>query len=107
MFPAKYLALIHPDLPAGDHPQDWVVRTGLVWLMFLVFELCGALSVAPAKWFFCIAMLRWMEVPADIAYGLLARGATTWSKLLIFSAPVVNTIAGSVLFSAYRRLSRK
>jgi hypothetical protein len=107
LFPETYLALIHPGLPPGELPADWVVRTGVLWLIFMVFELSGALSPSPAKWFFCVAMLRWMEVPADLAYGLLARGATLWSRLAIFTAPVVNGFAGAVLFVTYRRLSGK
>ena len=104
-FPERYLALIHPGLPPGELPTDWVVRTGMLWLVFLVFELFGALSASPLQWFFCIAMLRWMEVPADLAYAFLARGVTLSSKVAILSASVVNSVAGAVLFIIYRRVN--
>jgi hypothetical protein len=102
-FPSTYLSLVHPALPAAEAPVDWVVRTGLLWLMMLVFELCGALSAAPAKWFFCVAMIRLMEVPADLAYGLLARGAGTASYIAIFAAPPVNVFAGTYLLLLLER----
>ncbi len=105
--PSAYLSVVHPHLPVSGHPYDWVVRTGALWLMFLVFELLGALSRAPAKWFFCVAMLRWMEVPADIVYGLLARGTSTLSQCAIFTAPVVNAIAGTLLLVAFRRARKQ
>ena len=106
LFPKVYLSTMHPGLSPTDSPADWVARTGVLWLMFLVFELCGAFSAAPAKWFFCVAMLRWMEVPADIIYGLTARGATPWSQAAILVAPVLNAIAGALLFAAFKKESR-
>ncbi len=103
-FPAVYCALLHPDLPAPDNPQDFVVRTGVLWLAFCVLQLCGALSRSPAKWFFCIAMLRLMEGPADVAYGILARGASLLSHTLILSAPFANGLVGTMLLIISRRI---
>jgi hypothetical protein len=101
-FPATYLAVVHPGLAAPQYPYDWVVRTGILWLAFFVLELAGALSAAPAKWFFCVALLRLMEVPADVAYGLLARGSTEASRLLILAAPAGNAVAGAALLMVSR-----
>jgi hypothetical protein len=106
LFPGAYLSAVHPGLPQGDDPIDWVVRTGVIWLMFLVFEVFGAFSAAPGRWFFCVAMIRWMEVPADIAYGVLARGASPLSQAAIFTAPAVNAITGALLLAAFRQESR-
>ena len=104
-FPNAYLSLVHSGLPEREFPIDWVVRTGVLWLMFLVFELSGALSAAPGKWFFCVAMLRWMEVPADVAYGVLARGSTPLAQAVILSAPAVNALAGALLLASFRKES--
>jgi hypothetical protein len=106
VFPAAYLSIVHPSLPASEYPIDWVARTGAIWLMFLTFEMSGALSAAPGKWFFCVAMVRWMEVPADVVYGVLARGATPLSQAGILAAPVVNAVAGALLLMAFRQQSR-
>jgi hypothetical protein len=105
LFPDTYLTVVHPHLPADDHPEDWVVRTGVVWLMFLAVEFCAARSAKPAKWFFAVALLRLIEVPADIAYGVVARGMSEASRLAVFAAPVANGLAGVYLMAAHRRLA--
>jgi hypothetical protein len=107
LLPGAYLSWVHPHLSSAEYPYDWVVRTGILWLMFMIVEMCAALSVAPARWFFCVAILRWIEVPADLAYGALARGASRASQLAIYTAPVLNALFGWYLFAAYRGLTRK
>lgn len=104
-FPQLYCALLHPRVVAGDCATDLIVRTGIVWLMFMVFQLCAALSRNPETWFFSIGLIRLMEVPADLAYGVLAQGATLGSRVLILSASICNSIFG-ILLVAIARLSR-
>jgi len=106
LFPAAYLAFVHPGLPAAEHPYDWVVRTGVLWLVYLVLEVTAALSAAPARWFFCVAILRLMEVPADLAYAALARGASPLSTAVILAAPLLNALAGAGLLLASRPAQR-
>ena len=106
LFPLRYFSLFHPELPASEAPVDLIVRTGILWLMFCAIQLCGALSRAPAKWFFAIALIRLIEVPADLAYGIAAQGATTLSRAMILSAPPFNAVVGILLLTISRRLSR-
>ncbi len=100
-FPAIYASIFHPNLltPA----VDFIVRTGILWLMFLVFQLCGAVSKDPRKWFFAIGIIRLMEVPADLVYSQIAIGASDFSRLLIIGAPVLNCIIGVLMLLIYHR----
>jgi len=82
------------------------VRTGVLWLVYLVLEVTAALSAAPARWFFCVAILRLMEVPADLAYAALARGASPLSTAVILAAPLLNALAGAGLLLASRPAQR-
>ena len=100
-FPYFYAELLHPGLT--NPPIDFIIRTGILWLFFMVVQLRAATSKDPKKWFFAVAILRIMDIPADIAYGILALGATTMSQLMILSAPVINTLCGIYLY----RLSEK
>jgi hypothetical protein len=102
LFPATYLQLVHPHLPPSKYPVEWVVRTGGLWIVFSIVEAIAARSPAAAKWFFTVAILRLMEVPADVVYGVLARGASEASRLAIFIAPVANAAAGMYLLAAAR-----
>lgn len=65
--------------------------------MFMIFQLCAALSRNPQRWFFGVGIIRLMEVPADFAYGILAEGATFVARLLIFSASICNSVFGILL----------
>ncbi len=100
-FPQNYASIFHPNL--ASPPVDFIVRTGILWLMFLVFQLCGALSKDPRKWFFAVGLIRLMEVPADLVYSQLALGATDFSRFLIIGAPVLNGIIGVLLLLIFHR----
>lgn len=104
--PAQWAALFHPELPAADIPVDFIVRTGVLWLAFLVFQAIAASVKHPRQWFFAVGLIRLMEVPADVIYSALARGATLTSRLMILSAPVLNAIFGTYLLLLARRLAR-
>jgi hypothetical protein len=105
LFPATYLGWVHPHLPPGEHPEDWVVRTGVLWLLLMAVEVYAAVRAAPARWFFMVALLRWMEVPADLAYGAVARGASAASRCAILAAPLFNAMVGWYLLAVSRRLT--
>jgi hypothetical protein len=103
LLPGTYLAIMHPHLPAAERPEDWVVRTGILWLAFMMFEVRAATAADPMRWFFAVALLRIMEVPADVSYGLLAQGASSASRFAIFAAVLGNALAGTFLLMLFRR----
>ena len=106
LFPEVYCAILHPKLDIEDIPVDLIVRTGLLWAAFMGIQLLAALSRDPHKWFFCVGLLRLLEVPADLAYAYLARGATPQTQLLILAAPAFNFVVGIMLvrFSSVIRM---
>ena len=101
-FPRLYAQLLHPELTSP--PVDFIVRTGILWLVFMVFQLIAANSKDPVRWFFLVGVIRLMEVPADIAYGILAIGSPLMSRLMILGAPVLNSIFGIFLVMLSKRL---
>lgn len=104
-FPYFYAKIFHPELK--NPPIDFIVRTGILWLVFAFFQFKGATSKDPKKWFFVIGIIRLMEVPADIIYGILAIGSPLLSRAMIWSAPVLNTIFGYFLFNLSKNLEPK
>ena len=77
-FPLLYSQIFHPELI--NPPIDFIVRTGVLWLIFALFQLIAAISKEPEKWFFLVGMIRLMEVPADIIYSILAIGSPPLSR---------------------------
>ncbi len=103
-FPQFYAKTFHPNLT--QIPVDFIVRTGILWLVFALFQAIAVFSKHPKKWFFAVGIIRLMEVPADIVYGALAMGATLVSRLLIWIAPVVNMIFGVFLYKLSIKLDK-
>ena len=103
-FPDLYTSFLHPELI--DPPYDFIARTGTLWLVFLVFQAVAATRKRPEKWFFLVGCIRLMEVPADIVYAILAIGATPMSRILILSAPVLNSIFGTYLVKLSLQLGK-
>ena len=101
-FPYFYSELIHPELT--NPPIDFIMRTGILWLVFAFFQFMAVISKNPRKWFLVVAAVRLMDVPADIVYGILAIGATLISRLMILSAPIINTICGIYLYKLFKKL---
>ncbi len=104
-FPLLYSEIIHPELV--DPRVDLIVRTGILWLVFAFFQFMAATRKDPEKWFFGVGIIRLMEVPADIIYGSIAIGATLFSRLLIFIAPVSNALMGIFLFLLSKKLGNE
>lgn len=90
--PDTYASIFHPYL--ADPPKDFIVRTGIIWLFFAASEITAFISRRPERFFFLVGMLRLMDVPADLAYGTLAEGASLFSRIAIYSAPIFNLLSG-------------
>jgi hypothetical protein len=97
-WPRLYAEIFHPRL---DDPQlDLIRRMGVIWLMFCTVAIITATrhTRTIVRWFQVLAVLRLMEVPADLLYGTLDWGATWWSRALLYSAPPINLAAGIFLY---------
>lgn len=101
-FPYMYAEMLHPEL--ADPPIDFIVRTGILWLVFALFQGIAATRKEPKNWFFLVGCIRLMEVPADIIYGALAIGATFTTRLMIWGAPVLNSFFGLYLYFLSKNL---
>lgn len=102
--PRWYADIFHPHL--ADPQFDLIRRMGVIWLMFCAVAAITATRSTRdiTRWFQVLAVLRLMEVPADLLYGTIAEGATWWSRALLYSAPPINLAAGLFL---YRVATRK
>jgi len=102
--PDLYLSIVHPHL---EEPQrELIRRTGVLWLGFSFVAIYTA-TCSPARrarWFLVLGLLRLMEVPADLVYGMAAAGADTLGQVLILSAPPLNLGLGGYLFWLSRRM---
>lgn len=104
-FPHFYVQIFHPNLET--FPFDFIARTGVLWLIFALIQFIAMISKNPKQWFFTVGLIRLMEVPADIVYGILAIGASLISRLMIFSAPILNFIIGIYLYLLSKNLDSK
>lgn len=106
-WPELYLRVIHPELDVSE--VDLIRRTGTLWLAFAVVALRAA-TVAPAgrgHWFLVLAVVRLLDVPADLVYAATMTGATTFSRLLVLSAVPVNLGLGLYFYRQSGRESRR
>ena len=103
-WPERYLAILHPELAT---PQiELVRRTGMIWLMFAAVALRAA-TTAPAlrgRWFLVLAVLRFLDVPADLAYAAGMSGTTGLGRGLVLAAPPLNLALAAYFYSLARRL---
>lgn len=102
--PTAYAALFHSNL--ADPPTDLIVRTGLLWLFFCAAELRAGLGAVDSRWLVIVASLRLMDVPADLAYAVLARGAAWYSHAMILMAPPFNLVMAAYLWRCTQRMKR-
>ena len=103
-WPELYLRVLHPELDVAQ--LDLVRRTGMLWLAFAAVALRAA-TAAPARvghWFLVLGMVRLLDVPADLVYAVTMSGATTFSRLLVLSAPPINLALGLYFYRQSRRL---
>ncbi len=102
--PEIYLSLMH----AATGPEEAFLlrRTGVIWLFFAVAE------AAAFRWgerrpeaVFLVAMLRWMDVPADALYWATATDLTGFGWIALAFTPVFNLAVGAWLYHAWNRRS--
>jgi hypothetical protein len=104
IWPDLYLRVLHPAL---DVPQlELVRRTGMLWLAFSAVALRAATATPAARghWFLVLAVVRLLDVPADVVYALTMTGATTLGRLLVLAAVPVNLGLGVYFYRQSRRL---
>ncbi len=80
---------------AGPGGLAMIRRTGAIWLFFAAVE---ATAVARPRLVRFVALLRWMDVPADALWFFTADGLTTLGKLGIGLAPLANIAIGAALW---------
>lgn len=103
-WPELYMRVLHPEMEAAQ--VDFVRRTGMLWLAFAVVALRAA-TVAPDRrghWFLVLAVVRLIDVPADLMYAATMLGGTTASRLLVLSAVPANLFLGFFFYRQSRRL---
>ncbi len=101
-FPQFYMAMFQPA--ADSDPVYLLMRTGVLWLEFSVFE--GLAFV----WFrqfpelvLIVSIMRLDDVPADLVYYLTDHTLGGFGKFALLSAPAFNTVAGACLLYWYLR----
>jgi hypothetical protein len=105
-WPALFAMVIHPDLA---FPQlDLIQRTGVLWLMYAGIAAFAATrgEAQRGRWFFVLGVIRLIEVPTDLLYGVVAEGARWYSRVMLFGAPAINFAAGLFLVLLTRELAR-
>jgi hypothetical protein len=104
VWPELYLRVMHPE---ADVVQVALVRrTGMLWLAFAAVALCAA-TVGPDRrghWFLILAVVRLLDVPADVVSAVTMPGATTLSRLLVLGTVPVNLGLGLYFYLKSRRL---
>lgn len=106
-WPELYLRVIHPELDVSQ--VDLIRRTGMLWLGFAAVALRAA-TVTPdrrGQWLLVLAVVRLLDVPADLVYAATMTGGTTFSRLLVLSAVPVNLGLGLYFYRESRRESRR
>ena len=106
VWPSLYALVIHPRL--ADPQLDLIQRTGMLWLMYTGIAGFAATrgEAQRGRWFFVLGVIRLIEVPTDLLYGVVARGAVWYSRVLLFGAPAINLAAGLFLIALTRELAR-
>lgn len=100
--PEIYLSLVHA---ATSPDQAFLLRrTGVLWLFFAAAEAAAfRWGEKRPEWVFLVAMLRWMDVPADALYAATARDLTGFGLAALVAAPVFNLVVGAWLYHAWKR----
>lgn len=101
-YPQVWGKIFHPHLT--EIPTEYIVRTGLLWLFFCLVQFRAGLGRVAGRWLLVVAVLRLMEVPADLAYAVLLQGGAWWSRALILTAPPVNAAIGAYLWRVSRKI---
>lgn len=98
--PDTYLSLMHG--PASD--TLLLQRTGMIWLWFSAWE--AVAFFRGHRWplsILVVALLRLMDVPADLVYFFSSESLTTLGRLGLIASPFFNLSVGIVLIRSWRR----
>lgn len=103
-WPELYMRVMHPEMDLSQ--LQFVRRTGMLWLAFSVVALRTATTTPDRRghWFLILAVVRLIDVPADLVYFATMTGATTLSRLLVLSAVPINLGLGFYFHRVSRRL---
>ncbi len=109
-FPHTYVAIMHARFaelhPAG--PVYLVSRTGAAWLFFALAEVVAARFPWRSELLFLVGALRWMDVPADLAYLCTADDLGAFGQAGLWFSPLFNALVGSYFIAmAWRRVSSR
>jgi hypothetical protein len=86
--------------PAGSGDATVLLRrTGAIWLFFAAAEIAAFLKPSSDR-LKLVALLRWMDVPADTLWILFGSGFTTLGWVAIGAAPACNLCFGVILWRA-------
>jgi hypothetical protein len=89
---------------AGPDAMSLLRRTGCLWLFFAAAQVAAwQRPVSPERLRF-VALLRWMDVPADITWVCSAHGLSGFGMLAIGGSPVCNLLLGVILWRTADRL---
>jgi len=109
------VALASPDLFSdllwhASPPEDWALirRTGVLWLFFSLAEMVAWRDPGDPKKLRFVALLRWMDVPADAVWWWFAEGFSRLGQIGIGVAPIFNLLLGIFFWrEAKKKVSRE
>lgn len=104
-FSGDYLRLMQPQ--AMHDPIYLLLRTGTLWLCFGVLE--GIAFFVCWRWpegVLSIAVIRLIEVPADLVYFFTDAGLGALGRFGLLFAPAFNLTVGILLFLWYGRFRK-
>ncbi len=87
-FPAFYMDLMH-----GGGTHFLLQRTGVLWLFFAAAEI-AAFARPRFETIGLVAMLRFMDVPADVVYFCTSPSLTAFGRGSLIVSPIFNAAAG-------------
>lgn len=101
--PGVVAAILWPEAGAGG--LVLLRRTGAIWLFFAAAEVAALARPGDAARLRLVALLRFMDIPADALWAAFAAGLTPFGRAAIGLAPVCNLIFGVILWRAAGRRS--
>ncbi|MBI5367587.1 MAG: hypothetical protein HZA54_11160 [Planctomycetes bacterium] len=106
LLPGLYLSLLHgPDLADAEF---LLRRTGALWLVFAAAEaLACAVPRRVPESVLAVAVLRLMDVPADLVYVFAAPSLTLLGRIGIAISPPINLVIGLLLLSSWHQHVRR
>jgi hypothetical protein len=108
-WPRLYMDWVHPGAP--DDPRYLLQRSGMIWLGYLAVQVLALIRLKRTpEWVLSVAILRLIEVPADILYLFVGTGIGSWGTIGLTVTPIFNAVVGLFLAGWYfccgKRLSQ-